>query len=200
MFRFVKSLRPTFPGHDLIFLSKFNSQVMWNLLFEPLIWNFKSDWKFLIWFFFLWLLISYQTSKLRPKINVWKKNQISDRKIKSCWNDLIWNLLLDLTWFIFAVFDVKSFWLLIFMWQGKRALEKSIFFKIVIMKISNLNSSMNYWCSEDFFELLHDSLAQKLTNPKFSPMIFLFLPSVSLATSWGQTNSLRNLTRVLNEA
>ena len=71
--------------------------------------------------FFLWLLISYQTSKLRPKINVWKKNQISDRKIKSCWNDLIWNLLLDLTWFIFAVFDVKSFWLLIFMWQGKRA-------------------------------------------------------------------------------
>ena len=51
-----------------------------------------------------------------------KKNQISDRKIKSCWIDLIWNLLLDLTWFIFAVFDVKSFWLLIFMWQGKWAL------------------------------------------------------------------------------
>ena len=52
-----------------------------------------------------------------------KKNQIIDRKIKSCQIDLIWNLLLDLTWFIFAVFDVKSFWLLIFMWQGKRALE-----------------------------------------------------------------------------
>ena len=115
-------LRPSFPGHDLIFLSKFNSQVMWNLLFEPLIGNFKSDVKFLIWIFFLWQLISCQTLKLRPKINVCKKNQISDRKIKSCWIDLIWNLLLDLTWFIFAVFDVKSFWLLIFMWQGKRAL------------------------------------------------------------------------------
>ena len=114
--------RPSFPIQDVNFLSKFNSQVMWNLLFEPLIWNFKSDWKFLIWFFFLWLLISYQTSKLRPKINVWKKNQISDRKIKSCWIDWIWNSLLDLTWFIFAVFDVKSFWLLIFMWQKKRAL------------------------------------------------------------------------------
>ena len=114
--------RPSFPGHDLIFLSKFNSQVMWNLLFEPLIGNFKSDVKFLIWFFFLWHLISCQTLKLRPKIMVWKKNQIIDRKIKSCQIDLIWNLLLDLTWFIFAVFDVKSFWLLIFMWQGKRAL------------------------------------------------------------------------------
>ena len=73
-------------------------------------------------FFFLWLLISYQTSKLRPKINFWNKNKINDRKIKSCWINMIWNLLLDLTWFIFAVFDVKSFWLLIFMWQRKRAL------------------------------------------------------------------------------
>ena len=100
-------------------------QVMWNLLFEPLIGNFKSDVKFLIWIFFLWQLISCQTLKLRPKINVCKKNQISDRKIKSCWIDLIWNLLLDLTWFIFAVFDVKSFWLLIFMWQGKWALDWS---------------------------------------------------------------------------
>ena len=116
-------LWPSFPGHDLIFLSKFNSQVMWNLLFEPLIGNFKSDVKFLIWFFFLWHLISCQTLKLRPKIMVWKKNQIIDRKIKSCQIDLIWNLLLDLTWFIFAVFDVKSFWLLIFMWQKKRALN-----------------------------------------------------------------------------
>ena len=114
-------LRPFFSIQDVNILSKINSQVMLNSLFNTLIWNFKSDWKFLIWFFFLWLLISYQTSKLRPKINVWKKNQISDRKIKSCWNDLIWNLLLDLTWFIFAVFDVKSFWLLIFMWQRKRA-------------------------------------------------------------------------------
>ena len=105
-------LRPSFPGHDVNFLSKFNSQVMWNLLFEPLIGNFKSDVKFLIWIFFLWQLISCQTLKLRPKINVCKKNQISDRKIKSCWIDLIWNLLLDLTWFIFAVFDVKS-------WPGK---------------------------------------------------------------------------------
>ena len=85
----------------------------------------SSDVKFTVWaldlkfqirleifdlIFFLWLLISYQTSKLRPKINVWKKNQISDRKIKSCWNDLIWNLLLDLTWLIFAFFDVESFW------------------------------------------------------------------------------------------
>ena len=95
------NLRPSFPGHDLNFLSKFNSQVMWNLLFEPLIGNFKSDVKFLIWIFFLWQLISCQTLKLRPKINVCKKNQISDRKIKSCWIDLIWNLLLDLTWFIF---------------------------------------------------------------------------------------------------
>ena len=114
--------RPSFPGHDLIFLSKFNSQVMWNLLFEPLIGNFKSDVKFLIWIFFLWQLISCQTLKLRPKINVCKKNQISDRKIKSCWIDLIWNLLLDLTWFIFAVFDVKLFWLLIYISQRKRAL------------------------------------------------------------------------------
>ena len=88
------------------------------------------DWKFQIWckifdlIFFLWHLISCQTLKLRPKIMVWKKNQIIDRKIKSCQIDLIWNLLLDLTWFIFAVFDVKSFWLLIFMWQGKRAYIK----------------------------------------------------------------------------
>ena len=42
--------------------------------------------------------------------------------------------------------------------------------------------------------------SSKIDEPKFSPMIFLFLPSVSLATSWGQTNSFRNLTRVLNEA
>ena len=68
-------------------------------------------------------MISCQTAKSWPKINVWKKYQISDRKIKSCWNDLIWNLLLDLTWFIFTVFDVKSFWPLIFMWQRKRALK-----------------------------------------------------------------------------
>ena len=83
--------RPSFPGHDLIFLSKFNSQVMWNLLFEPLIGNFKSDVKFLNWIFFLWQLISCQTLKSRPKISVWNKNQISDRKIKSCWINLIWN-------------------------------------------------------------------------------------------------------------
>ena len=110
---------------------------MWNLLFEPLIGNFKSDVKFLIWIFFLWQLISCQTLKLRPKINVCKKNQISDRKIKSCWIDLIWNLLLDLTWFIFAVFDVKSSWLLIFMLQKKRAkvpyfTSKPIFSDIIL--------------------------------------------------------------------
>ena len=119
-------LRPSFPIQDVNFLSKFNSQVMWNLLFEPLIGNFKSDGKFLIWFFFLWHLISCQTLKSRPKIMVWKKNQIIDRKIKSCQIDLIWNLLLDLTWFLFPVFDVKSFWMLIFMWQRKRASLQSI--------------------------------------------------------------------------
>ena len=104
------------PNWGPLFLVMIWFQVMWNLLFEPLIGNFKSDVKFLIWIFFLWQLISCQTLKLRPKINVCKKNQISDRKIKSCWIDLIWNLLLDLTWFIFAVFDVKS-------WPGKEGLN-----------------------------------------------------------------------------
>ena len=44
--------RPFFSIQDVNFLSKINSQVMWNSLFNTLIWNFKSDWKFLIWFFF----------------------------------------------------------------------------------------------------------------------------------------------------
>ena len=51
------------------------------------------------------------------------------------------------------------------------------------MKTSNFISNMNNWCFEDSFEVLHVSLAQKLTNPKFSPMIFFFLPLVSSATS-----------------
>ena len=74
-----------------------------------------------------------------------------------------------------------------------------VIWKVDIFKILIFISNMNYWCSEDSFEVLHASLAQKLTNPKFLPMIFLFLPSVSSTTSWGQTNSLRNLTRVPNE-
>ena len=67
---------------DVNFSSKTNSQVMWNLLFDPLIGNFKSDIKFLICFFFLWQLISCQTLKLSPKIYVWKKkiNQWQENK------------------------------------------------------------------------------------------------------------------------
>ena len=38
------------------------------------------------------------------------------------------------------------------------------FFKILINKTFNFRSNLNYWCSEDFFEVLHASLAQKLTN------------------------------------
>ena len=65
----------------------------------------SSDVKFTVWaldlkfqirleifdlIFFLWLLISYQTSKLRPKINVWKKksNQWQENKIMLKWFDL----------------------------------------------------------------------------------------------------------------
>ena len=65
----------------------------------------------------------------------------------------------------------------------RRISEKSISYKILIIKTSNFIPNMNYRCSEDSFEVLHAFLAQKLTNVKFSPMIFLFLPSVSSATS-----------------
>ena len=57
--------------------------------------------------FFLWQFITCQALKSRPKINVWKENLINDRKIKSCWIDLIWNLLLDFTWLIFCSFWCK---------------------------------------------------------------------------------------------
>ena len=50
--------------------------------------------------------------------------------------------------------------------------EKSIHFKILAKNNFNFISNLNYWCSEDFFEVLHVSLAQKLTNLEFSTMIF----------------------------
>jgi len=71
------------------------------------------------------------------------------------------------------------------------------FFQNFDIKTSN-SFQIWIWCSEDSFEVLHVSLAQKLTNIKFSPMIFLFLPLVLSTTSWGQSNGLRNLTRVPN--
>ena len=75
-----------------------------------------------------------------------------------------------------------------------------IFFKIFVNKTSIFISNLNYWCSEDSFEVLHVSLAQKLTNLKFSPVIFFSLPSVTLRGCWGQTNSLSDLIRVSNES
>ena len=49
---------------------------------------------------------------------------------------------------------------------------KWIFFKIFIVKPSDFTSNLNYWYSENFFEVLHASLAQKLTNLEFLSMIF----------------------------
>ena len=48
----------------------------------------------------------------------------------------------------------------------------SIFFKTLINKTSNFRSNLNYWSSGNFFEVLHASLAQKLTNLEFLTMIF----------------------------
>ena len=98
----VSTNRPFFSIQILIFSSKINSQVIWNLLFEPLIGNFISDMKFMIWICFLWQLISCQTLKKDLKSMFEKKNQITDWKLESCWINLIWNLLLDLTWFCFC--------------------------------------------------------------------------------------------------
>ena len=115
-----------------------------------------------------------------------RHSPIDSKVVQSFWAYLEW---LSRNWAEFAK-NLQDFW-------GE--FQKShFFFKILIIKTSNIISNMNYWCSEDSFEVLHVSLAQKLTNPKFSPMIFLFLPSVSSATSWGQINGLRNLTRVPN--
>ena len=72
--------RPFFSIKDVNFLWEIYSQVISNLLFGVLIGTFKSDVKF---------LISCQTLKLRSNINVWRKNQISERKIKLCWINLI---------------------------------------------------------------------------------------------------------------
>ena len=54
--------------------------------------------------------------------------------------------------------------------QSAHRPEKLIFFKIMIRKVYNFISNLNYWCSENLFEVLHASLDQNLTNSKF----FLF--------------------------
>ena len=48
--------------------------------------------------------------------------------------------------------------------------------------------------------MLYVSLAQKLMNPKFSPMTFMTLPLATSVTFLGQTNSLSDLIRVPDEA
>ena len=54
----------------------------------------------------------------------------------------------------------------------RRISKKSIFFIILINKPSNFWSILNHGGSGNFFEVLHASLAQKLTNLEFSTMIF----------------------------
>ena len=57
------------------------------------------------------------------------------------------------------------------------------FFQSFDKRTSNFTSNLYYQCSENSFELLHVSIAQKLTIPEFSPMIFPTLPSAISATS-----------------
>ena len=57
--------------------------------------------------------------------------------------------------------------------------KEAIFYKILINRTSNFISNLNYQYFEDSFEVLHGSVAQKLTNPEFFLMIFLSLPLVT---------------------
>ena len=82
----------------------------------------------------------------------------------------------------------------------RQILEKWISFKLLMNKTSDFISNLNYWCSENSFEVLHVSPTQKLRNADFSPLIFLTLPLATSAMSWGRTNSLSDLISVSNEA
>ena len=75
----------------------------------------------------------------------------------------------------------------------RRISDISIWFKIWIIRVSHFISSLNFWCSENIFEVLHASLVQILKNQIFLSKIFFLLPPVNSETSWGQSNSLWNL-------
>ena len=82
-------LRPFFSIQNVNFLWEIYSQVIWNLLFEVLIGNFKSDVKFLIWMFFFnsWFPVKHWNKHLKLKFGK-KSNQWRENKIMLNWFDL----------------------------------------------------------------------------------------------------------------
>ena len=75
-------------------------------------------------------------------------------------------------------------------------ITKLIFFNFFIPKSYNFISNLNDDFHEASFEVYYISLSKKLAILQFSPIFFFILTSVTSVTSWGQTISLNDLTKV----
>ena len=85
-------------------------------------------------------------------------------------------------------------------WKIRIFLERKsrnrLFFNFFITKVSYFVSNLNDDFHEASFEVYYISVSQKLTILGFSPQIFFILTSVTSVTSWGQSMSLNDLTKV----